>query len=136
MIKLDDYIPFPEVESGVRPNGSLVLVQIRSPRTISKGGIILTAESVDTIMWNDQVAKVLALGPLAYKDRRTGEPWPEGLWAEPGTLVRVPKYGGDRWTIEYGKDGQEKANFALFKDTDILGKVPDPDYAHKIKAYV
>ena len=132
----NEYTPFPEVDPGTIPLGSMLLVQIRSPRLRTSGGIILTAETQETNMWNEQVAKVLAIGPLCFKNRTTGAPWPEGQWCDVGDLIRVPKYGGDRYSIHYGPKEGEVANFVVFKDTDVIAKVrPDFD-ASKIRAYV
>ena len=123
---------FPDCEPGVVPFGSRVLVQIRSTRKITKGGIHLTADTRETDQWNTQVAKVLALGPLAYHNRSTGNPWPEGMWAHPGDFVRVPKYGGDRWEIDLGEG--EKAFLVLFNDLDLIGKVTGDH--HEMKAFI
>ena len=112
---------FPVVEPDYRPYGSRVLVQIRTPITKTKGGIILTSDTVDTEKWNTQVAKVVAVGSLAYKNRNTQELWPEGQWCQPGDFVRVPKYGGDRWEVPLNKD--ENAMFVIFNDLDVIGKV-------------
>ena len=54
---------FPEVKAGLRPFGSKVLVQIRSPMKQTKSGFFLPDETVETERWNTQVAKVIALGP-------------------------------------------------------------------------
>lgn len=123
---------FPDVNPGIRPFGSRVLVQIRTPRKISRGGIIIDLGTQETEKWNTQVAKVISLGPLAYKNRTTMEPWPEGDWCKPGDFVRVAKYGGDRWEIAYG-DG-EKAMFVIFNDLDIMGDVQGDPLA--VKAFI
>lgn len=112
---------FPNVDAGVIPLGSRVLVQIRSPKTKSKGGIILQADTKETELWNTQIAKVVALGPLAFKNRNTQETWPEGEWCQPGQYVRVGKYGGDRWQVPL--PGEEFALFVIFNDLDIIGIV-------------
>jgi len=65
---------FPAVSAGVLPFGSRVLVQIRTPRKITKGGIILATDTKDTEKWNTQVAKVISIGPLAFKNRDTQQP--------------------------------------------------------------
>ena len=62
---------FPAVNAGVQPFGSRVLVQIRTPRKVTKGGIILATDTKDTEKWNTQVAKVVSIGPLAFKNRDT-----------------------------------------------------------------
>ena len=110
---------FPAVEPGVKPLGSRVLVQVRTPETKSKGGIILTENDKDTQYWNTSVAKVVALGPLAFKNRNTQESWPEGAWCSVGDFVRVPRYGGDRWK-EVSETG-ESGHFILINDLDLLG---------------
>lgn len=112
---------FPAVNAGVQPFGSRVLIQIRTPRKVTRGGIILSSETQDTEKWNTQVAKVISVGPLAFKNRNTQESWPEGEWCKPGDFVRVPKYGGDRWEVVISRD--ESAMFVIFNDLDIIGQV-------------
>ena len=114
-------LAFPKADPGIKPLGSRVLVQIRTPETRSKGGIILTDNSADTQMWNTQVAKVIAMGPLAFHNRNTAELWPEGAWCAVGDYVRAPKYGGDRWTSP--AENGAKAYWVLLNDLDILGVV-------------
>lgn len=116
---------FPSADPGLKPFGNKVLVQIRSPKERSAGGLYIPEETKDTELWNTQVAKVIALGPVAFCNRDTLEKWPEGDWAKPGDFVRVPKYGGDRWWV-YSEDGYQKALFVLFKDLDLAGSVEDP----------
>lgn len=113
---------FPEVESGLRPFGSRILVQFRTPKTRTEGGIYIPDDARETEKWNTQVSKVIALGPVAFSNRDTLQPWLEGPWCQPGTFVRVPKYGGDRWEVPV-PDSQDPALFALFNDLDIIGEV-------------
>jgi co-chaperonin GroES (HSP10) len=123
---------FPAVNAGIQPFGSRVLIQIRTPKKISKGGIILDFGSQDTEKWNTQVGKVVAVGPLAFCNRNTMEPWPEGSWCENGDYVRVAKYGGDRWEVPLGNG--ENAMFVIFNDLDIIGRVTGDPLA--IKAFI
>jgi co-chaperonin GroES (HSP10) len=113
---------FPPCEPGIHPFGSRVLVQIRTPKAKTKGGIILTSETRETDAWNTQIAKVLLVGELAFKNRTTMDPWPEGSWCKPGDFVRVPKYGGDRWTVKT-TDGEDEALLVIFNDLDLVGRV-------------
>ena len=119
---------FPKADPGLRPFGSRVLVQKRSAREVTKGGIIVPHETQETEFWNTQVAKVISLGPGAFKNRDSLEVWPEGEWCEVGTYVRVPKYGGDRWDVDLSDEvrqqtGADKAFFALFNDLDLIGQI-------------
>lgn len=123
---------FPAVEAGIQPFGSRVLVQIRTPKSTSAGGIILSTDTKDTEKWNTQVAKVVSIGPVAFKNRTTLESWPEGDWCQVGDFVRVAKYGGDRYEVPVNNN--ESAMFVIFNDLDIIGKVlTDP---LKIKAFI
>lgn len=104
---------FPEVPVGIKPLGARVLVQLRLTREKTSGGIVIpraTREFNDSIA---QFAKIVGVGPLAFCNRSTGQPWPEGVWAQVGDIVRVPKYGGDRMARET-KDGL--IVFVLFDD--------------------
>ena len=123
---------FPAADAGVQPFGSRVLVQIRTPKTRTAGGIILDTGSRDTEKWNTQVARVVSVGPLAFKNRNDQTPWPEGAWCGVGEFVRVPKYGGDRWEVPL-PDG-ESAMFVIFNDLDIIGRVTGDPLA--IRAFI
>lgn len=115
---------FPACDPGVKPLGSRVMVQIRTPKTKSRGGIILTEEVRETEIYNTQVGKVLEVGPVAFHDRRTLQPWPEGQWAKPGDFVRIPRFGGDKWQVKAANG--EDAIVAIFNDLDIVALVDDP----------
>lgn len=123
---------FPKVEAPYRPYGGRVLTQLKRVPTMSRGGIQLTHDAIDTELWNTQVGLLVAVGPLAFKNKDTMNPWPEGVWAKIGDYVRVPRYGGDRVEVELpGTD--EKILFAEFNDHELLGEIFDP---LKIRAYI
>ena len=75
---------------------------------------------------------MVAVGELAFKNRNTMTSWPEGSWAVEGDYVRVPKYGGDRWTVL--ADTGDEALFVIFNDLDLVGKVTGDPLA--IKAFL
>lgn len=124
---------FPAVNAGIQPFGSRVLIQIRTPKKVSRGGIILDTGTQDTEKWNTQVGKVISLGPLAFKNRNDMTPWPEGDWCTVGEFVRVAKYGGDRWEVKV-PDSADSAMFVIFNDLDIIGRVTGDPLA--IKAFI
>ena len=123
---------FPKTDAGHAPLGERVMVQIRKAITKTKGGIYLTDDATKTEHDNTQVAKLIAVGPLAFKNRDTGAEWPEGQWVNVGEFVRCPKYGGDRWEV---KDAAgEPIVFAIFRDTDLIAKVTaDP---RNVRAFI
>lgn len=114
---------FPTVDPGLRPFGDKVLVQMRTPKKVSAGGIIIPDEAQETEQWNTQVARVVALGPTAFRNQDTLELWKEGEWCKVGEFIRVPKWGGDRWQVPIPGRPQEKALFVVFKDLDLVGSV-------------
>ena len=70
---------FPSVEPGAKPLGGRILVQLRRTKKKTTGaGILLIEETKETEKWNNMVAKVIAIGPLAFKHRDTMQAWPEG----------------------------------------------------------
>jgi co-chaperonin GroES (HSP10) len=122
---------FPDIDPGFAPFGSRIIVQLRCPKNKSKGGIILVDDSKETEMWNTQIGKVRAIGPLAFHNRTTQEEWPEGKWCEIGDFVRVPKYNQDRWFIEHE---EKQVLFMLVNDLDLLAKkLGNP---LEVKAYI
>lgn len=125
---------FPPCDPGIEPFGSRVMVQIRTPKAKTAGGIILLDEVRETEFWNTQIGKVLAVGPLAFKNRDTQQPWVEGAWCAVGDFVRMPKYGGDRWTVKTGRKDEEEAIIVIVNDLDIVGRVTGDPLA--IKAFL
>jgi len=127
---------FPDVDPMMTPYGARVLIQLRAVKEkVSKAGLVLVEETREAEKWNTMIGKVIAIGPLAFKKRDSMEPWPEGSWAEVGEFVRVPKWGGDRWEVDYENGEQNgKALFTFFNDHELIGKVTgDP---LKIKAFI
>jgi co-chaperonin GroES (HSP10) len=115
-VSAPEYNPFPDVDPQCRPAGFRILVQIRAPKTHSKGGLMLAPDVTEAEKWHQSIAKVLAVGPRSYKDRETDKEWAEGPWCKPGDIVRIPKHGNDRFRI----DG---ILFAIINDDDVLGVV-------------
>jgi co-chaperonin GroES (HSP10) len=119
---------FPPAVPNFTPVGNKILLQIRSPKKKSAGGIILVDETRETDKWQSQVAKVISIGPVAFCNRTSLEKWPEGEWCAPGQFIRAPLYGGDRWYQKVNPEdpNSEEAIFLVIKDTDVIGVVPDP----------
>jgi len=116
---------FPSVAPGVFPLGARVLVQLRTVVEKTKGGIVLPQDTKDFNKANTQLGKVVQLGSIAFRNRDSGQLWREGVWAKPGDLVRVPKWGGDRFERKIpGTDNS--AIFCIFSDHEIIAQV-DPD---------
>jgi co-chaperonin GroES (HSP10) len=127
---------FPKVDPLMAPYGARVLVQLRAVKErVTEAGLLLPEEVKETEKWNTMIGKVIAIGPLAFKKRDDMAPWPEGAWANIGDFVRVPKWGGDRWEIDFEDNGLKgKALFTFFNDHELIGKVTGDPRA--IKAFI
>ena len=126
---------FPEIDPGVEVVGDRVLVQLRREKTTSKGGIILVDETKQTLRFNETVAKVIQIGPLAYKNLDDLQPWIEGPWCKVGDLVRTIKYGGDRFVVN-PEDGGAPVVFITLQAREIISKIKNFEFAQKMKAVV
>ena len=125
---------FPSVDPGAKPLGGRILVQLRrSKQKTTSAGIILVEEIKETEKWQNMVAKVVEIGPLAFKHRDTMLPWPEGSWIEVGDYIRVPKWGGDRWEvpIEGADDHEDPALFMVLNDHEVIVKITGNPLAMK-----
>lgn len=116
---------FPDVNPGVKPLGARVLIQLRTVRVKTASGIVLVEDTRTFNKAAGLMGKVIALGPIAFCNRESGLPWREGVWAEPGQFVRIPKYGGERFERVIpgtGEDG-ETAAFCIFSDHELIALV-------------
>ena len=117
---------FPSVDPGAKPLGGRLLVQLRrTKKKATSMGIILVEETKETEKWQNMVAKVIEIGPLAFKHRDTMASWPEGSWCEVGDYIRVPKWGGDRWEVKVpGEDqSEDPALFMIINDHEVIAKI-------------
>lgn len=120
MLSKEQYIEkhFPTVDSGARPTGNQIMIQLRTTPKQSRGGIVLVEETKDFNKGNTQVARVVSLGNIAYRDRTSGDTWKEGAWAEVGDIVLAPRFGGFRFEVAI-PGTEDEAVFAIINDYDI-----------------
>lgn len=124
---------FPNVDPDVEPLGARVLIQLRRIPKKTRSGIVLVEETTDTVKWNNQIARVCKLGPLAFRNRQTMEPWAEGVWVKPGDFVRVPRWNGDRIEVRV-KNEEDPIVFVVFNDHELITKINgDP---LRLKTYI
>lgn len=116
----DEYVAkhFPNVEPGAKPTGPKIMIQLRTVQKQSKGGIILAQETQQFNQGNTQVARVVKVGQIAFRDRSSGDTWKEGAWADVGDIVLAPRYGGFRFEVPI-PGTEDEAIFAIINDTDI-----------------
>jgi len=127
---------FPKVDPGAEPLGARILVQLRRSKKKTESGLWLVEETKETEKWQNMVAKVIELGPIAFKKRDTMEPWVEGIWCEVGDYIRVPKWGGDRWevTLPDAEKGDDPVLFMVLNDHEVIAKITGNPLA--VKAFI
>ncbi len=124
---------FPDIDPQFKPFGERVLVQMRSPITRTKGGIIVTEESQSIQKYNTQVGLVLDMGECAYTAATNqGIKRFDKLQFALGDFVRTPLHGGDKWSCE--NESGQVAIFQFFKWYEIAGHVTGDPLA--IKQYM
>ena len=125
---------FPDVSAGQAPLGGRVIVQLRRIKK-NAGKIILVEETKENEKWNNMIGRVVAIGPLAYRNRETMATWPEGCWAQVGDFVRVPRWGGDRWDRPVFNEENGDLNPVLFmtiNDHEVISKITDDPLSFKV----
>jgi co-chaperonin GroES (HSP10) len=125
---------FPSVDPGAKPLGGRILVQLRrTKKKATSAGIILVEETKETEKWQNMVARVVEIGPLAFKHRDTMQAWPEGSWCAVGDYIRVPKWGGDRWEVKVPGDDdfEDPAMFMVLNDHEVIAKLTGDPLAMK-----
>ena len=104
----------------VKPAGYQVLVQMRSPRTETSGGIALAAESIRNEIMLEQVGQVIAMGPQAYgHDKFQGVPF-----CQIGDWVLVGQYAGVPVPLKQG-------HAVLVNDDEIKAVLTRPELVRK-----
>lgn len=124
---------FPVVDPGVLPSGHRVLVQIKNAARKTQAGLHIVEDVVSAEFDNTQVAKVIALGPVAYKSRESLDGWPEGPWCKPGDFIRMPKHTNNQNTWSVQTQGGDQVTFTCIDDLSVIGVQEDPFY---VKAFL
>ena len=98
------------------PSGYRILVLPFTPKNKTKGGILVSQETLDKARIATTCGYVLKMGDLAYKDKdKFGEPW-----CKKGDWVIFARYAGSRLPIEGGE-------VRILNDDEVLGTVKNPE---------
>lgn len=98
------------VDGGFEPANNKVVVLPDFIQRYSQGGIAMPTELVEKEEYAQIFATLVAIGPDAWKDRKTPP-------AEIGDRVMIAKYTGQLFT---GADGRR---YRVIHDLDIIGRV-------------
>jgi len=102
-----------------QPQGWKLLIEKPKPKEKTDGGILLPDQAIEAENYLSICAKLVAVGPMAWKDRETGKPWSSGAWAKVGDWIIVPKF------TQFRMDIQDK-EYRFINDDEIIAVVQDP----------
>jgi len=99
------------------PTGWRILVLPYRGQGKTKGGIILSDETIEERGYTTVTGLVLKVGPDAYKDK---ERFPNGSWCKENDWIIFGRYAGSRFGIEGGE-------VRILNDDEIIAVVKDPE---------
>ena len=105
-----------EVEKIPQPSGWRMVLFPLKLQGKTKGGVLLTDDTVTESQVTTNICKVLKMGPGCYKDK---EKFPSGPWCKEGDWVLITRYAGSRIRIDGGE-------LRIINDDEILAVVDDP----------
>ena len=105
-----------EVEKLPNPVGWRMVLFPLKLKEKTKGGLLLTDETVEQSQITTNICKILKMGDLCYKDKSK---FPTGPWCKEGDWVLITRYAGSRIRIDGGE-------LRIINDDEILAKVDDP----------
>ena len=83
----------------------------------TKGGLVITDDTLERQQVASQCGLVLAMGPQCYSDK---ERYPEGPWCKVQDWVMFARYAGSRIQIQGGE-------VRLLNDDEVLAKIENPE---------
>ena len=105
-----------EVEKIPQPSGWRMVLFPLKLQGKTKGGVLLTDDTVTESQVTTNICKVHKMGPECYKDK---EKFPSGPWCKEGDWVLITRYAGSRIRIDGGE-------LRIINDDEILAVVDDP----------
>ena len=98
------------------PTGWRILVLPFKQKDKTKGGIIMTDNTIEKSQVASTCGLVLATGPTCYDKER----FPEGAWCKKGDWIIFARYAGSRIKIDGGE-------IRLLNDDEVLATVDNPE---------
>ena len=105
-----------ELEKLPTPTGFRIVLFPLKLEGKTKGGVLLTDETIEESQITTNICKVLKVGPSAYKDK---ERFPDGPWCKQDDWVLITRYAGSRIKIDGGE-------LRIINDDEVLAVVDDP----------
>jgi len=100
-----------------KPVGYRMLIRPWSGEKKTKGGILITESTQETIEMTTVVGLVIMMGDLCYKDEKK---FPNGAWCKEGQFVIYGRYAGSRFKTKYGEH-------RILNDDEIIATIRRPE---------
>ena len=100
-----------------KPVGYRMLIRPWSGEKKTKGGILITESTQETIEMTTVVGLVILMGDLCYKDEKK---FPNGAWCKEGQFVIYGRYAGSRFKTKYGEH-------RILNDYEIIATIRRPE---------
>ena len=100
-----------------KPVGYRMLIRPWSGEKKTKGGILITESTQETIEMTTVVGLVILMGDLCYKDEKK---FPSGAWCKEGQFVIYGRYAGSRFKTKYGEH-------RILNDDEIIATIRRPE---------
>ena len=100
-----------------KPVGYRMLIRPWSGEKKTKGGILITESTQETIEMTTVVGLVIMMGDLCYKDEKK---FPNGAWCKEGQFVIYGRYAGSRFKTKYGEH-------RILNDDEIIATIKKPE---------
>jgi len=110
-------IPKKLTERLPKPTGWRIVILPYKGTGKTKGGIILSDQTIEMQSVSTTCGYVLSVGPDAYKDLNK---FPEGPWCKEKDWVIFGRYAGSRLKIEGGE-------IRILNDDEILATISNPE---------
>ena len=99
------------------PTGWRLLVLVHSGAKRTKGGILLSDNTLDTIQMTSVCGYVLKMGNLCYQDKQK---FTNGPWCKLNEWVLFGRYAGARFKIDGGE-------IRILNDDEIISTIKSPE---------
>ena len=99
------------------PVGYRMLIKPYIPEKKTKGGILLSDKTAETMEMTTVVGLVIKMGDLCYKEKTK---FPEGPWCKRGKFVVYGRYAGARFKTKYGEH-------RILNDDEIIATIQQPE---------
>jgi len=100
-----------------QPTGWRMLVLPFKMKDKTKGGLVITDDTLERQQVASQCGLILAMGPQCYSDK---ERYPEGPWCKVKDWIMFARYAGSRIQIQGGE-------VRLLNDDEVLAKIENPE---------